>query len=294
MVKSGLKYIKSRILGLSALLAIALAAGTLVLWMRSYRTKEFDQISWATAQARYTLRSDRGRMVLRAPPVASAEEERAAEEWARDLRNGDGQFWVSLWSNEALVFPSIPWFPVQPAGLKPEAARRALLRALEDHARFVAAHALLTNESRADYHIRWQQLYIEWDGLKIEHELPDTDHRYVFGGTGIEEIKFSVGDKDADPAQIPALVRQWHHRLDERVVGVPYGVVLAIFRIAPGLWCWRWWRRRTALRRGLCPYCRYDLRASKDVCPECGRAIEGRAPAAAEGEGGRPERDGSL
>ena len=37
-------------------------------------------------------------------------------------------------------------------------------------------------------------------------------------------------------------------------------------------------RRQDRLRRGLCPACGYDLRASKEKCPECGTAIAQLTP----------------
>jgi hypothetical protein len=53
---------------------------------------------------------------------------------------------------------------------------------------------------------------------------------------------------------------------------------LILFGILPSIWLVKLWRRKKR-PPGTCASCGYDLRASKDRCPECGTAIP---PAAGE------------
>jgi hypothetical protein len=53
-------------------------------------------------------------------------------------------------------------------------------------------------------------------------------------------------------------------------VTFPYWFACAILGIMPFLWLMRVWRAAHRRARGLCSVCGYDLRASKDRCPECG------------------------
>lgn len=56
----------------------------------------------------------------------------------------------------------------------------------------------------------------------------------------------------------------------------PYWLPVLVACICPAVWIWGFVRRRTRLARskaGLCSACGYDLRASKDRCPECGTPV---------------------
>ena len=51
---------------------------------------------------------------------------------------------------------------------------------------------------------------------------------------------------------------------------LPHWSLVAAFAILPGVAMRRALRHRRRLRRGQCPACGYDLRASPGRCPECG------------------------
>ena len=54
---------------------------------------------------------------------------------------------------------------------------------------------------------------------------------------------------------------------------VPYGVMVLVFAVLPGRSLIRHVRGRYRRAKSLCVGCGYDLRASSDRCPECGRTF---------------------
>jgi hypothetical protein len=54
-------------------------------------------------------------------------------------------------------------------------------------------------------------------------------------------------------------------------IGVSHWLAAMVLLVPPMLWLSRFRQARRTRRRGLCPSCGYDLRATPGRCPECGR-----------------------
>jgi hypothetical protein len=67
---------------------------------------------------------------------------------------------------------------------------------------------------------------------------------------------------------------------------VPHWFVALMSLPAPLLYARAWRRRRRVKREGLCPACGYDLRATPDRCPECGRVGDGKGDVGTNGMSG--------
>lgn len=68
--------------------------------------------------------------------------------------------------------------------------------------------------------------------------------------------------------------------MDVSEVEISHWILVLLFAILPFLHFRLIYMRRRLARLGLCPTCGYDLRASPDRCPECGRVprVEARPP----------------
>ncbi|MCY2952897.1 MAG: hypothetical protein NTU53_13115 [Planctomycetota bacterium] len=264
---------------LSLLLCVAVA----FMFTRSQRSH--DRLGFFIGQGGYTMHSQQGKLVLTGPPAgASAAPE--AEKLVAQMTNDDLR-WMEILEvrNGTASFVDVKALPVEgsvastisklPEG--PDALKRPLLRALDDPGKFVAAHVLLTHyvqrRWRAPADKKQECVRVAFNGLDVElrPEGAQRDYRGLENNSHWMCFEHQVaGSWWADPAQRKRIRDQWHDRLDVRLVSIPYWLVLAVCLFPPFRWCYIGWRRVQRKKRGLCSECGYDLRATRDRCPECG------------------------
>lgn len=73
----------------------------------------------------------------------------------------------------------------------------------------------------------------------------------------------------------------WGSAMKSFTTWMPYWVLIGLAAIAPAHALIQQRVRSGRRRRGLCPHCGYDLRASSGQCPECGTPITETTPSAA-------------
>jgi hypothetical protein len=97
-------------------------------------------------------------------------------------------------------------------------------------------------------------------------------HRFAGFEVGAgEDGYFGLGRHPHNPEwAVRVFKRYWYIR----GLAVPNWFVVATGSVLPVAWAARFYHHRRQVRRrarGLCPACGYDLRASPNRCPECGR-----------------------
>ena len=58
-----------------------------------------------------------------------------------------------------------------------------------------------------------------------------------------------------------------------QVIQAPNWFLMLLFLPLPAAWARKYWLASRKEQEGCCAVCGYDLRASKDRCPECGTPI---------------------
>jgi hypothetical protein len=278
-----------------AALSLLLLVATVVLWVRSHRTR--DRFAFSTHSARYTIHSNRGRLSLTAPPPSASTLDPKAKDAVARLKNSQF-YWTELRvrpkRSSAPNSSSEPWKPtvvfarpefVTPASDLAAASNRGvasphreLLKALDDPDSFVAAHLLLdsTLEFYTPHESPKGSIALTINGLSVEL-LPEGSEQ----GRGAVGVSSSAIESDsreyrsehswrADPAQLPGIRDMWHDSLDVTVASIHHAWLALPGLLVSALWCARQCVHRTRKHIGHCPTCGYDLRATPDRCPECG------------------------
>jgi hypothetical protein len=302
---------------LAGSLALSMPVVVIALWIWSHVDERPNRLVAGTGHGRWlTFRSEAGRLsVAVGPPPASSKH---AGDELRDLASAirnDDYLWRASWGLHprtrdwklVTVSPTVVtydgplqgfsrYFARSPSGrslLKGE-ARAPLVAALDDPQRFVAAHLMLTSYVRdaghgVSHEVRGDVILCNFEGLQVElvgKERPT-------GPPSIEGRDVDYAPPTSvriDPAQRWSLRDHWRALLEVERFSVRYAWVAPFTLILPAIYGRAAIRRRRRLRRGLCPGCGYDLRATPPgaACPECGRAVGARADgASAAPEGAR-------
>ena len=283
-----------RLFMLLSAISLLLCIATCALWAAGERGPQL-RGSWLFRGDRYTSSLSPQGLALLGPPPQSPDPavRQMVDDLARELRENDGgmrfdgytylQYGVEfVWAKRG-----------QPLWQQPlaggDAAGPVLLSALEDPKHFVEAHLLLST-------LPTGEKYSPFAGMDFNFSLVETPEGHRWRGvydtlhiTLVEDARrFDAGTwgehmrgvVQADPGDMARVRDLWHSRLDVPIARATYPVAAAALFVLPAMRTLLYVRRLMLRRRrrstGQCVRCGYDLRASPDCCPECGKVPAGR------------------
>ena len=292
---------RRRLLTFCAIVSLLVCVAACVLWaLRLQRPRVGN--GWFILGNRYTLSFSPDQLTILGPPPTDPSASQPVSEMADAMRacagnvryhgttGGMGFGYLEFFSdspNERLKTPANHVFDVRGPQVVPDACIRMLMAALEDEQMFLLAHGLLNytpaGERVNEYFVadlkhslvetaersgRWTG---EYDGVRIilAEDRPRRD-----AGSWCDEIFALVSPSPTIPSQREEVCRLWHERLDMPLWTIRYSNVALLALATPAASVAAFvtgrLRRRKRHAGGLCLACGYDLRASRDRCPECG------------------------
>jgi hypothetical protein len=294
---------KSKLSTLFSLVSLMLCVATCVLWVRSYA-----HATWFLPHSEglplISLRSQAGWLTLRTlPPVPRHDPDAPTVlSLAGKMRDERDLKW-EIWRYPIRSIPEAPHFregspPHQLLegiswstsydGNPPKARYRTallvpvMLQALADERRVLAAHVVLCQlysgqppvasslgARRRSMKLDGGAFRIDFGGIAADITPLDDDPKP--GLAGDDPVEILACAALVNRSGLPAVRRAWWDRLMVDRFSLPYPSFAVLTGLPAMASATRFLHRRRRVRSA-CPSCGYDLRATPDRCPECGRA----------------------
>jgi hypothetical protein len=148
---------------------------------------------------------------------------------------------------------------------------------------------LIVLNGDGEVHFLLMRFQVSWFEIVLTHRVFHNEDLEI-GGTlaysvytlGNDGVSLPVGEMSV---WMPRFQREQNQTssagtYDGLWLSFPHWMPACLFALSPALYARGIYRRRSNMKRGLCPTCSYNLTGNTSgVCPECGNAIPATSPA---------------